>query len=161
MIRRGFFVCALCLLCLSGWGRRTTRPSLHPAAPAAEAEADTTGAVPTFVCLTAADGPEVTLAGYDKPLRSRRESFFATNPDSVRTVCHLWLTATYYDLSGRMLHRRNVAVDCMLPPGQTRRLEIPSWDSQRSFYYYLSEPPVRASGVPYKVTMGIDSLLAY
>lgn len=145
---------------LSAWPRRTTRPRLRPEV-SAEAAADTAAAVPAVECVVAAAAHEVVLSGYDKPLRSRRESVFATNADSLRTVCQIWLTATYYDLSDRMLHRRSASVDCTLPPRQTRRLEMPSWDTQCSFYYYLSEPPVRAAGIPYKVTLAIDSLLVY
>ncbi len=140
------------------WGRRTTRPGLRPEPAPEPVEADALPEV-TFESIVAGADSIISFAGYDKPLRSRRETFFATNSDTARTVERIWFTATYYDLSGRMLHRRSGASDGPVPPGQTRQLSTPSWDTQRTFYYYLSEAPARAVGTPYRVTLTVDSLL--
>lgn len=139
--------------------RRTTRPNLRPEPAEQGSEGADSLAVPIFECVTPSEWPEVSFAGYDKPLQSRRESFFATNGDSARTVERIWLTATYYDMAGRMLHRRTIAVDGPVPPGQTRQLTVPSWDTQRSFYYHLSTPPTRTPGTPYRVTLAPDSMI--
>lgn len=108
----------------------------------------------SVVPLLAAD---IKLAGYDKPLRARSETIFATNasPDSL-SIKSIRLTITYRDSRGRQLHRRSVWIETDLPPGQTRRLSFPSWDTQQSFYYRLSRQP-RSAATPYDVTAVADS----
>lgn len=98
----------------------------------------------------------VTLSGYNKPAASARETLFLTNA-SDRTLTSIALTISYRTMQGIEIHRRSVAIDCMVPPGQTRLAEYPSWDRQHTFYYYRSERP-RKKATPYEVAIDIDSL---
>lgn len=96
------------------------------------------------------------LRGYDKPLRSSKESIFVTNTlDLGVTAVHI--TIDYTDLQGRQLHRRARWIATDIPPRQTRQLSFPSWDRQQAFYYHLSRPP-RSSAAPYRITAVIDSV---
>jgi len=102
----------------------------------------------------------VILAGYDKTLSSRRESLFITNAIDSATLVWLLVTVDYLDTSGRQLHSRQAHIRCDIPPGETRRLDIPSWDRQCVYYYRLSEPRrrVQAAASPYDVRIAVDSV---
>lgn len=96
----------------------------------------------------------IVVAGYDKMLRSTRETFFVTNSSS-RHITTVAITLVYYDMQGRMLHSRAATIHCDIPPSETRQLYLSSWDSQQLFYYYLSPAPRRAA-TPYTVKHSID-----
>lgn len=133
------------------YGERSTRRKLSvpTETQAAQAGLDT---------ITGAMTDSVLLSGYDKPLRSRKETFFATNNTSD-TIETLALTLTYLDSQRRQLHRSHVHVNATIPPGQTRNLAIPTWDSQQSFYYILSEVPARATqAATFDVIISVDTL---
>lgn len=91
----------------------------------------------------------IRLSGYDKPVNARKESFLITN-ESPLAITGASLKITYRDMKGRMLHSRTASLKCNVPPGETRKTEISSWDTQNSFYYYLSSEP-RKIAAPYKV----------
>jgi hypothetical protein len=46
----------------------------------------------------------------------------------------------------------------VIPPHSTRRLDIPSWDKQKSYYYIKGKQP-RTSATPYSITIHPDTLL--
>lgn len=95
----------------------------------------------------------IAFSGYDKPNQAVREAFFVTNrhPDSI-TLSELCVTFTYFDMQGRMLHEAAHTVKCQIPPGATRRLEVPSWDRTNAFHYFLSPAPPRRQSSPYRVS---------
>lgn len=101
------------------------------------------------------DSGDIILAGYDKPLRTRRETVLATN-HRAHAVDSLFLTIRYIDADGRQLHERTVAIGQTIPAGETRQLQFPTWDVQQSYYYYLSTPP--RAGIPYRILARVDSL---
>ncbi|MCC8176247.1 MAG: FxLYD domain-containing protein [Bacteroidales bacterium] len=101
------------------------------------------------------DSGDIVLAGYDKPLRTRRETILATN-HRLDTVDSLFITIRYLDTDGRQLHERSVKVGQTIPAGETRQLQFPTWDIQQSYYYYLSTPP--RAGIPYRILARVDSL---
>ena len=70
------------------------------------------------------------------------------------------VTIDYTDMAGRQLHRRTVAIACDIPPQQTRRLDIPSWDSQCVYYYHATQPHRRTltAASPYRIALCIDSI---
>ena len=142
---------ALCTPGIAARRHRATRTGLHPANQEAAAEpAD------SFVTMTPADG-DITLSGYDKPLRSSVESMFVTNHTSD-TLTALRLDCTYTDLRGRELHTRSVDADIELLPGATRQITFPSWDRQHSFYYHRSQKPRRAAAAPYDFKCRVTSI---
>ena len=96
--------------------------------------------------------------GYDKPLRSRYETFFVSNNTSA-SVAALSLTISYYNTAGELLHRtpRRVSVD--IPAGETRQVSLRSWDKQFAFYYTRSTVPARTgTATPYEIAMTVDTV---
>lgn len=123
----------------------TTRPRLERL----DTSADIIAAVDT---IPASDLDSLKLSGYDKPLRSRRESLFVTNMTGLR-LTEISLSISYYDMEGRELHHEDVAVGVDIPPGATRQILFPSWDRQLTFVYYRSERS--SKGVLYKVKIAV------
>ncbi|MDE6277916.1 MAG: hypothetical protein K2M06_07395 [Muribaculaceae bacterium] len=146
----------LLLPCLASYSsaQRTTRGNLR-AVPESTAAA---AAAPTGEAIVSPGTETFKITGYDKPLRSRRETFFATYNGQGEAV-GIALTITYLDEDGRQLHRRSVSVPCEVPSGETRNLSMPSWDTQQSFYFVRSSVPVRvAQATPYDVKISVDTV---
>lgn len=98
-------------------------------------------------------GERLSLRGYDKPLRSLRESIFVTNRfDSP--ISGFAIDVEYTDGRGEMLHRRMISVKCDVPPGETRQLYVPAWDRHYTYYYKSTRIRKHApDAVPYDVTI--------
>lgn len=86
--------------------------------------------------------PAIRFYGFDKTVGSAIESFFISNGLDT-PICGMEIEITYTDMKGRQLHKRSVAVNCDLPPGETKRVDIRSWDTQKSFYFHKSVKPKR------------------
>lgn len=99
----------------------------------------------------------VTLAGYDKPLRSHRETLFVSNHLQA-DITYLIVHCEYYDMKGRQLHATDHKITCDIPAGETRQIYFSSWDKQQSFYYYLSSRPRRVDATPYKVKCRVTAV---
>ncbi len=102
----------------------------------------------------------IRFSGFEKTNPSNRETFFATNqlgPDS--TVTAIELTLTYFDMEGHQLHQRTELIRCIIPPGETRALSLPSWDPNHAFHYHLSTPPRTRRSTPFRVTSTLHRLL--
>lgn len=100
----------------------------------------------------------IVVSGFDKPLRSYRESVFVTNR-SRRRLIGVRLTISYLDADGRLLHRAVQTLPADIPAGETRQLMFPSWDRQQAFYYELSSKPRRADGTPFSVAITADAAI--
>lgn len=98
------------------------------------------------------DTAMIAIDKYDKPLRSRHESFFATNRTDNH-VSFLKVRLQYLSLQGDTIHEAVRVLECDLPPRSTRRLTFPSWDKQLTLYYFLTDRPSRLHGTPYKVNI--------
>ena len=48
----------------------------------------------------------------------------------------------------RMLHSRDYDIKCLIPSKQTRKIDIPTWDKQKTYYYYLGNKPKKIA-TPY------------
>lgn len=134
--------------------QRTTRKNLHPKS-AVVAE---TVAGQQLDTLAAPDRSSISVNGYDKPLRSRRETFFATN-NSEKDIARMAFTIEYLDSRRRMLHKmsRNVAI--AIPAGETRQVSVRSWDEQFNFYFHRSTVPQRAQqATPYDIRLEVDTI---
>ena len=92
---------------------------------------------------------QVTFAGFDKKINSSMESFFITN-HTDRTLTAIALYIDYLTPDGRQLHKKYYKLACNIPPGETRKADIKSWDTQHSFYYVKSAPP-KGGGSPFTV----------
>mgnify|MGYP000757439043 FL=1 len=133
--------------------QRTTRRLHHASSdiPAAVSHRDSTAVNPGDSLFA--------VSGYEKTLRSRRETFFITNRgDSA--VKALAMTIDYLDMHGHKLDRRAITVDTDLPAGETRRVDIAAWDRQQALYYYLSPAPRRTTvATPYKVRIAVTHII--
>ena len=127
-----------------------TRPLTHSAKKSAQrreivAVCDTV--VPSF--------DSVIVSGFEKPLRSMRESMFVSNATS-RDINSIDLTIDYLDMKGRGLHQATHSVDIEIPAGETRRIEVRAFDRSSLFYYHLSPVPPRAKhATPFNVKVTI------
>lgn len=130
--------------------QRTTRSRLK-----ASAVTEKTSPKADFdTVATAADSLLFSFSGYEKTLRSPKETFFVTN-SSDSTVNRLSLLITYKDMKGRVLDTREVTVNVDLAPGATRRVDLRSWDRQNVFYYHLSPMPRSSHATPYRVAIAL------
>lgn len=145
---------ALIILCISAVAvaQISTRRNLTPAAAQVSAPVYATDTI-------VAPAPHtVDINGYDKPLRSRRETFFVTN-NSASPIAALAVTVTYFDSARRQLHSRKAHLPLNVPAGETRQAAIKSWDAQQTFYYIHSAVPARSTqATPYDVTISVDTL---
>lgn len=89
------------------------------------------------------------FAGYEKEPNASVESFLILN-GSVHTLRKASFNIIYMDMKGRMLHKRNVTVDCNIPPSESRKFDIKSWDSQKTYFYHLGNAP-KKTATPYDV----------
>lgn len=149
-------ICASVLAAACDAAARWRRP-VRPDAPAARASKKTPSA-PEHDTVDV-DSGLITVAGFEKTLRSSRESMFVTN-HSALPVTALQLDITYKDMSGRMLHRQSQWVSADIPPGETRMVAIASFDRQNLFYYHLSPLPPRATrATPFKVWVEVPRII--
>ncbi len=118
MKTKALAVLLLSVSALSTVAQRTTRPRLRPQPQ--EPSMEFPAAAP---CIVVPDSGAVVLRGYDKPLRARRETVLAVN-NSSDTIEALYVTFSYFDMNGRMLHRRSLRLPEVLPP--SRRVCSPS-----------------------------------
>lgn len=139
--------------------RKTTAKNLRPAELPASSNA---AAVPDTIPLDTLEARglagAIRLSGYDKPLRSPRESLFVTNRTPY-DIDGLLISLTYFDSADRELHSRSVTVRCDLPAGVTRKIDFRSWDLQQSFYYKLSPKPRRDGATPYDVKCRVTAII--
>lgn len=110
-----------------------------------------TATPPPCDTITAATG-DIVISGYDKPLRSTGESFFVTN-NLTRDITGIEVTITYLDMHHRRLHERTVMIDIDIPAGDTRRVDISSWDKRQVFFYHLGPKPRSGVASPFDVTV--------
>lgn len=142
------------LIAMTCTAQRTTRRGLHAIKP------DTETACPavSYDTVAAPSTDIIEVKGYDKPLRSRRETFFATNTGSD-TIRRIAFTISYYDLDKKLLHRASHNVRADIPSGESRLVGVRSWDVQQSFYYHGSTVSHRSNkATPYDVTITVDTV---
>lgn len=151
---RVFVSIALLLLsAVMASAQRTTRRPLR-AKPAAVA-VDTAGRC--MVDTVAFPGDRVVVSGYEKPLRSIRETLHVTNADTARVLVSVMLEIAYIDVDGNRMHSRAVDLNCDIYPGATKMLAFRSWDVQNRFFF-AEGPRPRTTAYPY--TIGLKVLSA-
>lgn len=100
-------------------------------------------------------GRLVIVSGYEKPLRSMRETVHVTNADTLRLMRAVKLDILYLDVDGNQVHRKSVSIDCNIPPGETKMLSFKSWDIQNRFFY-SGGPKPRVPAYPFTVRMLVE-----
>lgn len=101
---------------------------------------------------------EIQLSGYDKPLRTNRETILVTN-STPRPVDGVSVTIKYTDMQGRQLHERTDTLHTDIPSGETRMLHLRTWDTQHSYYYHRGQQPRTANVTPYDIIARINFIL--
>lgn len=91
------------------------------------------------------------FVGYDKAASITRETVHVINNGPVH-VSGVKVKLTYRDLSGHMLHSREITLWTDVPAGETRKVDFTTWDPQNSFHYYKSAKP-RKESTPYTITL--------
>ena len=92
---------------------------------------------------------DVTIKGFSKRASDTKESFFITN-NTARRMSAVRLLLRYTTISGEALTERAVTIPVSLKPGETKLVEVKSFDVQRLFYYYAG-PQSRKQATPFKV----------
>ena len=90
----------------------------------------------------------VSFAGYEKEANASTESFLVIN-HTPTNLSAIKIKIIYTDLRDRMLHTRTLTQPCFIPAGETRKIDIKSWDKQHTYFYYLGNEP-RKVATPYK-----------
>lgn len=85
---------------------------------------------------------QIVFSGFDKVLKSNKESFYIKNLTD-RTLTSIVLYIDYRMPDGRQLTKRFLKLSCRIPAGETRKADIPTFDTQNSYYYNKSMPPKR------------------
>ena len=127
---------------------RTTRKNLRSVEVPVVALESSDGLLPDS--LADIDPNAVTLKGYSKRASDSKESFFITN-NTTHRMSAVRLLLRYTTMNGEMLTQRPVTVSVSLKPGETKLVEIKSFDVQRLFYYYAGPQP-RKSATPFQVS---------
>ena len=142
-------VAALITLCVNTSDARTktTRKNLRSGQVPVAVMENSDGILPDS--LQGIDPNAVTLKGYSKRASDTKESFFVTNHTKHR-MSAVRLLLRYTAMNGEMLTQRTVTVPVSLKPGETKLVEIKSFDVQRMFYYYAGPQP-RKQATPFKV----------
>ena len=99
--------------------------------------------------LQGVDPNAVSLKGFSKRASDSKESFFITN-NTTHRMSAVRLLLRYTTMQGEMLTQRTVTVPVNLKPGETKLVEVKSFDVQRLFYYYAGPQP-RKQATPFKV----------
>lgn len=98
---------------------------------------------------------QIELSGYDKPLRSNKESIFITNKRDDAILKSVVLQLMYFDMSGRQIHSARQSINCDIASGSTENVTFPSWDKQNVYYFVDSPRPRSSSATPYKVKIAV------
>ena len=142
-------------LCISG--RKGKKPDPQRVGHTASAR---TTAKPVSTCDTIMLPPadSITVAGYEKTLRSNTESMIISN-HTAYDLTAVGLDIQYLDMKGRMLHRcsQSVKLPDGIPSRESRMVSVPSFDRQGLFYYHLSPKPKRTTrATPFKVAVTVS-----
>ena len=139
----------LALLCVSTLDARTrtTRKNLRSVEVPIAVLESSDGLLPDS--LVDIDPNAVTIKGYSKRASDSKESFFITNNTGHR-MSAVRLMLRYSTMQGELLTQRMVTVPVSLKPGETKLVEVKSFDVQRLFYYYAGPQP-RKQATPFQV----------
>lgn len=97
----------------------------------------------------------VIFFGYDKKASATKESFLIKN-ESASDIFSIEIEISYFTTTGNLIHKRTAEVKTAVPSGETRIVDIPSWDTQKSYHYIYSTPSQKGS-TPYTVRFHIIS----
>lgn len=99
---------------------------------------------------------KLQFMAYDKKGSSDKETFFVDNGSDI-PLSSIEVEITYQLENGKVIHRRKVKINQEFPAKETRRVDITSWDKQKSFHYINSYPSKNGS-TPYVVRFHVLSV---
>lgn len=99
----------------------------------------------------------LTFMAYDKKAGSDKETFFVDN-GSRTGLTSLEVEISYFNSEGKLIHKREVEINQLFPPKETRKVDISSWDRQKSYHYINSVPSTKGS-TPYTVRFKVLSFI--
>lgn len=102
---------------------------------------------------------KLNFVGYDKKTGSAKETFFVDNGTDIN-ISSFELEISYYNSAGKQIHKRKVEINQVIPAGESRMVDIPSWDTQKSFHYVKSTASSKGS-TPYTVRFRVLSYSEY
>lgn len=100
---------------------------------------------------------KLAFLAYDKKAGAGSETFFVDNGSKV-TLNAIELEISYFTTSDKLIHKRTVELSQNFPANETRKVDIKSWDTQRSFHYINSVPSTKGS-TPYTVKFRVLSFV--
>lgn len=155
-----FFLLLVCIFICSpeSYGRKTGYKLDVPPTDTVEQKMATGSFMVASQCEDCNKGytlSQLSIFGFDKPLKSKIETFFIRN-NTDRTLTGLTFYITYKTMKGTMLHKKYYRLSCNIPPGETRMAEIPAWDKQKSFVYHKSTLP-KTQCTPFDVEFDLIS----
>lgn len=140
-------------------GTPFTKPARPGRAPGTERMSKAAKRVSPYDTVRTPAADSIVVAGFEKTLRSNRESMYVSNRTSS-PIEGLGIDITYLDMKGRMLHRSSHDISETVPAGETRLVDLLSFDRQGLYYYHLSPVPSRASrATPFQVKVAVSYIL--
>lgn len=101
---------------------------------------------------------EIKIAGFEKAQNSSTESFFIIN-NSDNYIIGINLSVEYINRKGEQLHLNTVTLDCDIPSGQTRSVQMKSWDRQHLWYYVNTQGRHNEYCNPFDVRIRINHII--
>lgn len=96
----------------------------------------------------------ISIKGFEKRATDTKETMLVTN-NTTFDISRIKVRFRYTNYeTGELLHQRDEWLDCEIPAGATRSVDIASFDRHRRFYYYLS-PRSRRQATPFAVAVKI------
>ena len=99
----------------------------------------------------------LAFMAYDKKGSASKETFFVDN-GSNENLSAIEIEISYYNSAGKQSHRRTVEINQDFPAKETRKVDIPSWDTQKS-YHYINSLPSQKGSTPYTVKFRVLSFM--
>ena len=98
---------------------------------------------------------KLNFMAYDKKTGASKETFFIDN-GSDKSLKGIELEISYFNSKGKLIHRRTVEISQPIPAKETRKVDIASWDTQKS-YHYINSVPSQKGSTPYTVRFKVLS----
>lgn len=150
-------ICALALICMVALNTNAKKITTRLKAPI-ETEsvfANRCKTYPHHASEFEKVSDHLAFMAYDKKASASKETFFVDNGSDF-DLKSLDLEISYYNESGKLIHKRTVEIEEEFPHKETRKVDISSWDTQKSYHYINSVPSTKGS-TPYTVKFRVLS----
>ena len=99
----------------------------------------------------------LNFVGYDKKGSADYETFFVDNSSS-QDIMDVEVEISYFSNGDKLIHKRRQVVQGYFPHKESRKIDIPTWDRQKSYHYIRSVPSKKGS-TPYTVSIKVLSFI--